>query len=115
MGYSRVNTQAVAIIILVLHLFLTPFAHAHGLALVKPDRPHASDVVCLVVDDGASHDSTANHHHDTDICHLDIPFVVTRIQIHSVKPVITELSSSYAGRLLPGHPMPLYVPPRESA
>lgn len=112
MGYPSATIKAIALIMLVLHLFLLPFVHAHGLALVEPHRPHPSHPVCLAVDGGAGHDSPESHHHGTGICHPDTPFVVTHIETHAVRPVIIKLSSSYAGRLLSGHPRPVYVPPR---
>ncbi|MBT0893363.1 hypothetical protein KI811_06015 [Geobacter hydrogenophilus] len=112
MEFLRLPISAMAMVMLVLHLFLFPLVHAHGLALVEPGRPHASDIVCFAADVDAGHDSTESHNHNSGICHPDTPCVVTDIQSHAVKPLIIDLSSSYAGRLLPGHPRPLYIPPR---
>lgn len=110
--------KAIALVMLMLHLLLPPFVHAHGLALVAPERLRSTDVVCVAVDDvadHAGHDSPDDHHHDAGICHLDTPFVVTHFRTHVVTPVIIELPPPYAGRLLPGHSSPVYVPPRGAA
>lgn len=110
--FSRVTQKTVAMVVMLLHLLLLPVVHAHGIALVEPDGPHRSHPACLVADAGAGHDSTESQHHNTGICHPDTPFVVIHFQTHTVRPAIIGLSSSYAGRLLPGHPRPVYVPPR---
>ncbi|EHP85364.1 hypothetical protein GeomeDRAFT_2530 [Geobacter metallireducens RCH3] len=123
MKFSHVPIQAVAMVMVVLHLFLFPLVHAHGLAFVEPGGPHASDIVCLATDadaghdstEDAGHDSTGDHHGSSGICHPDTPFVVTHSQSHAVTQLIVELSPSYAGRLLLGYPRPLYIPPRNAA
>ncbi len=128
MIFPRVPIQAVAMVMLVLHLFLFPLVYAHGLALAEPGRPHMSDIVCFAADEDVSHDSTESHRHNSTeshrhnsteshrhnsgICHPDTPFVVTHIQLHAVKALIIEFSPSYAGRLLSGYPRPVYIPPR---
>ncbi|WP_246560115.1 hypothetical protein [Geobacter grbiciae] len=115
MKFSHVPIQAVAMVMVVLHLFLFPLVHAQGLAFVEPGGPHASDIVCLATDVDAGHDSTEGHNHNSGICHPDTPFVVTHSQSHAVTLLIMELSPSYAGRLLLGYPRPLYIPPRNAA
>ena len=114
MNTPRVTKKAIALVILMLHLFLPPFVHAHGLVLTDPHKPLPSHPVCLAVDDSTGHDSSESHHHNTGICHPDAPFVVTRFQPLAVGPATSEASTSYGGRLLPGHPRAVYVPPRET-
>ena len=113
MKFPGVPIKAVAILMLVLHLFLPALLHAHSMELAGTDQLHSSDTSCLHIDN--SHDSPDGDQHETARCPLDAPLYLTHSKLLDDAVIVGMLASQFNYRLLPGYLNPIYIPPKRPA
>ena len=107
--------KAVTIWMLVLHIFLPAHGPAHLFELFAGDESRHAESVSIDVLADSSRDSTGEQQHNPCSCELDAPYDIAPCQALEYSPLVVRLQTPYAGGLLPGYGIPIFVPPQVSA
>ena len=115
MTFTSRKIDAVACVMLFLHLFFPAHGPAHLFELLdgaeSPRAEYFSPHPALDSD----FDSPDNQQHDSCSCELDEPGILTQPPSPAFTPAVARLISPVTGGLLPGTPFPIFIPPEEYA
>jgi len=101
----------VVCIMLFLHLFFPAHGAAHLFELFEGAEPPKAEYFSLHPAADSDFDSPGHHQHDTCSCELDQPSILTPPLSPDYASVVTRLISLATGGLLPGSPLPIFIPP----
>lgn len=99
------------IIFLVLQLCLPVYGPAYFSEVAGTAGASQAGVVCLHADVGTNHESQGRHPHVTPCHELDAPCDIHSAFVFDQRPIISSLTATDKGTLLPGYGAPFDIPP----
>lgn len=109
-GHSRILTMLLLLVQLSLPLS-GPLYISNLLGSIE--ESHAG-FVCTHAGSDAGHEPQDGHQRITHCYELDAPCDITAAIVLDYQPVISTITSSGKGALLPGYSAPIYIPPKNS-
>ena len=107
--------DVVVCMMLFLHVFFPAHGPAHLFELLDAGEPSKAEYFSLHPVSESDLDSSGHHQHDTCSCELDQPSILTPPLFPAYAPAAARLTSQVSGGLLPGSPIPIFIPPEKHA